>query len=210
VIQINFTTSLIILLSYLIGTFHAGYIIIKLIYRKDITAEGSGNVGTLNAFKISGSKLAGSAVLFFDFIKGFLPIFFLSNSGYSPELVYLSSICIVTGHNFPIWLKFKGGRGLATAAGIFLYLNLFLLISWSVFWLIIFWFKKDVLISNFVATFTIPFMAYIIKSSGMIVLSLSSISIDFKFIVFTLVITFLILLKHQEVFKLIPLKIFQS
>lgn len=197
------------LVFYLIGSVPAGYILVKLFNKKDLTKEGSGNVGTLNAFIVTKSRVLAGIVLLVDFLKGLLPVFILFKVyNYSLEFTVAVSCFLIVGHNFPVWLKFKGGRGLATSAGIFLLINSFLLLIWVFTWLIIFMLKRSVLFSNFIATVFIPVYTFLFW-----VLHIkypfypSEYFHSSVFFIYSLFITLLIILKHIEVFnKFLPLK----
>jgi glycerol-3-phosphate acyltransferase PlsY len=198
---INGFTALV--LCYLIGSFPSAYIFVRLKSNKDITREGSGNVGTLNSFKVTQSKAIGVTVLLLDLIKGFLPVYlmmFVFEIEYSS--VMLGACGLILGHNFPVWLKFKGGRGLATGAGIFFVVNYFIVIGWSLVWLIVFSLKKKVLISNTVATFCLPLYIILVNNFNELVVNSAIIGFSLtNFTVFSIVITIIILAKHSEVFK---------
>ncbi len=189
------------LVCYLIGSFPSGYLFVKTAHSKDITKEGSCNVGTLNAMQVSGSKLTGILVLIFDFLKGALPVFLLVTVfNESITTVYIASLFLILGHNFPVWLKFKGGRGLATGAGIFLVLNYWILISWSLIWITLILFRKSILVSNLLATLFLPLIAILLFSFHKIS------TIEFVnsegsniFVVFVICISMLVLFRHWEV-----------
>lgn len=124
------------LLAYVIGSIPFGLIIGK-IFGKDITKEGSGNIGATNVTRVIGKK-AGAAVLILDALKGFLPVYYLISKGYSPKVVSVVSIFAVIGHTFSIFMKFKGGKGVATALGVLLALSLKSSIIILMFWLGVF------------------------------------------------------------------------
>ncbi len=148
---------LLCLICYFIGSIPAAYLIVKRKHKKDITKEGSGNVGTLNSYEITGSRSTGIVVLALDFLKGFIPTLVLGYFLSLPlTIIFLPLVCIVVGHNFSIWLKFKGGRGLATAAGIGIIVNFWLPIIWCVLYLFAYLVKKNVHIGNIFATVLMP------------------------------------------------------
>ena len=194
---------------YLIGSIPAGYLIVKKKYNKDLTREGSKNVGTLNTLTVSKSKTSAALVLIFDFLKGAGPVYYVT---YVLELdfifVFVSSIFLVIGHNYPVWLRFKGGRGLATAAGIFSIVNILLLLSWVVFWLVYFFLiKKDVLAANLTATVLYPFFTVIFKGFYLNYVHPALASNEYYFfIIFGFIVSFLILSKHTEVFSKFKLR----
>lgn len=192
---------MILLACYLIGSVPTAYIFVKLFHNKDITKEGSGNVGTLNAFSVSRSKIIAVIVLIIDFIKGFLPLMYISTAlNLSTIGIFICAVLIIIGHNFSIWLSFRGGRGLATSAGVFAVFSYPLIIIWCIVWSMVFSFKRDVLFSNFFATLSLTFTSLIFKnlifSFSSSVLSLESYN---YFIAFTFVVTLLILSKHWSV-----------
>lgn len=198
---------IIFIICYLIGSFPTGYFFVKTICKKDITREGSGNVGTFNALKVSGSKAIGVIVLIIDFLKGAIPVLLLILVfDESMTNVYISSIFLIIGHNFSVWLKFKGGRGLAASAGIFAVLNYWILALWCLVWVIFFIFKKDVLISNFFATLFIPLFAILLdKYSVDNTIRFLNPSYNNLLAVFVVCISLLVLFKHVEVLaKIFP------
>jgi len=154
--------------AYLIGSIPFASIIVKNRHKKDITQHGTGNVGAMNSFEITGSKSTGVLVFLADFLKGLIPtVVILIFLKIPIEFSVLPLVFLIVGHCFSIFLKFKGGRGLATAAGIFLIVSYMIVILWSViyFMIVILWsviyfitykIKKDIHIGNIVATFLLP------------------------------------------------------
>ena len=104
------------ILSYFLGSIPFGYLLTKFFLKKDIRDVGSGNIGATNALR-SGNKLIGYLTLVFDIGKAVIPVLFVKIN--YPELIFLSSLCAFLGHVFPLWLKFKGGKGVATYLGIY-------------------------------------------------------------------------------------------
>lgn len=141
-----------ILIGYLLGSIPTAYLVMK---KKgiDITVAGSGNVGAMNSYEVSRSKLTGFIVFAIDFTKGFLSVQALKLL-YPNEFIYpsLALLFAVFSHCFNPWINFKGGRGLATAAGGTIILFPYLLLSWIIIWLISFLYKKDILLANVLAT----------------------------------------------------------
>ncbi|MFT9122489.1 MAG: glycerol-3-phosphate 1-O-acyltransferase PlsY [Leuconostoc mesenteroides] len=127
-----FTTILMFILSYLIGSLVPGFWVGKIFYHKDIRDEGSGNIGTTNSFRVLGIR-AGITVLALDMLKGtasgLLPLLF--HSSINPMLVGIGAIL---GHTFSVWIGFKGGKAVATSAGVLLAYNpIFFIIIISIF-----------------------------------------------------------------------------
>ena len=120
--------------SYLLGSIPFGLIITKIFLGKDIRKVGSGNIGTTNVLR-TGKKSLAAATLLFDVLKGYFSILITYN--YFNDLIYLSALICFIGHIFPIWLKFKGGKGVATYLGVILGISLNLGIVFGVTWIVI-------------------------------------------------------------------------
>ena len=123
--------------SYLMGSVPFGLILTKIFLKKDIREIGSGNIGATNALR-AGNKLVGYSTLILDIVKAIIPVIYVKMN--YPELIYIASLCAFLGHVFPIWLKFNGGKGVATYVGILFSINILLglifVISWGVTFLI--------------------------------------------------------------------------
>ncbi|HEK85115.1 MAG: glycerol-3-phosphate 1-O-acyltransferase PlsY [Candidatus Saccharicenans sp.] len=153
-----------ILASYLIGAIPSGYLLVKLKTRKDIREVGSGSTGTTNVFRYQGWKLA-IPVMLIDISKGFFPAFFTDRWFQDKELTLLVVLAAVVGHCFPIYLKFKGGKGVATSAGGFLYLApMPLLLSLLVMVIILFLFRY-VSLATLTGLLVFPLLVLIIQQN---------------------------------------------
>ena len=141
------------IISYLMGSIPFGFIITKIFLKKDIREIGSGNIGATNALR-TGNKLIGYSTLLLDVMKAILPVLYVKIN--HPELIYISSLCAFLGHVFPIWLKFKGGKGVATYVGILFTINIFLGFIFCVSWLVIFLVSKYSSLSSLIGALTIP------------------------------------------------------
>lgn len=105
-------------ISYLIGSFSSAYVLGKVLMKTDIRAHGSGNAGTTNALRVFGKKI-GAVTFILDMLKGVLAVYIGGRiMGYNGKLI--TGIFAVVGHNWPIFFKFKGGRGIATSFGVLL------------------------------------------------------------------------------------------
>lgn len=147
------TYALSLIIGFLIGSIPTAYIIVKRELKLDITAAGSGNVGARNAYEVSGSKTIGIAVLSIDLFKGIAATicgaYLFDNQFITAAIAGIGS---VLGHNYSPWLKFKGGRGLATAAGVMLLLCWSFVVSWLIIYFLLNSFFKDVHVSTVLAT----------------------------------------------------------
>ena len=106
----------IVIMAYLLGSIPFSYLIVKLKTRKDVRSVGSGNVGATNAMRAAG-KGAGIAALLLDVGKGIAAVLLARRLGASPGLVGAAAFFVMLGHCYPLWLKFQGGKGVATSAG---------------------------------------------------------------------------------------------
>ena len=120
--------------SYLSGSIPFGLILTKIFLNKDLRKIGSKNIGATNVLRTGNKKVAG-LTLFLDVSKGIIPI--LITKEYFTDLIYLSSLAAFLGHIFPVWLKFKGGKGVATYLGIIFILSFNLGIIFCVSWILI-------------------------------------------------------------------------
>ena len=172
------------IISYLMGSIPFGLILTKIFLKKDIREIGSGNIGATNALR-TGNKIIGYATLIFDILKSILPVIYVKI--YFPELVYVSSLCAFLGHVFPIWLKFKGGKGVATYLGILFALNIYFSLIFIISWFVTFGLSKYSSLASLVASISIPI--YLLFSS------------QFNQVIFFTIMFILIFFTHRENIK---------
>ena len=141
------------IISYLMGSIPFGFILTKIFLKKDIREIGSGNIGATNALR-TGNKLIGFSTLLLDVVKAILPVLYVKIN--HPELIYIASLCAFLGHVFPVWLKFKGGKGVATYVGILFTINILLGFIFCVSWLLIFLISKYSSLSSLIGSLMIP------------------------------------------------------
>ena len=152
---------LVISVSYLMGSIPFGLILTKIFLKKDIREIGSGNIGATNVLR-TGNKLIGYLTLILDVLKAVIPVIYIKIN--FPELVYISSLSVFIGHVFPIWLKFKGGKGVATYVGILFSINYFLGIIFVISWLIIFFISKYSSLGSILSALLIPIFIFLNSS----------------------------------------------
>ena len=111
---------LVAVFSYLCGSIPFGLILTKIFSKQDIREIGSGNIGATNVLR-TGNKYLAFATLFLDILKGYIPVLIAKH--FFPELLQLSALLAFLGHLFPVWLKFNGGKGVATFLGILIALS---------------------------------------------------------------------------------------
>ena len=144
---------LIISCSYLMGSIPFGYLLTKIFLKKDIRNIGSGNIGATNALR-TGNKLIGYSTLTLDVLKAVLPVIFIKFN--YPEYIFVSSLSVFIGHVFPLWLKFKGGKGVATYVGILFCINILFGLLFISTWLLLYFIFKYSSLSSLLATLIIP------------------------------------------------------
>ena len=166
-------------ICYFIGSIPFAYILTKLFGFGDVRSIGSGNVGATNVLRTGKKKLA-FLVLFFDILKGFVPLIVLKNYFFanSSELIVcaISSLTIL-GHIFPIWLKFKGGKGVATYIGYIFAINYIFGLIFIFAWLFIALIKKYSSLASIVSLIILPLSLYVMQFNKDINLLLLFISI---------------------------------
>ena len=155
----------IIIISYLLGSIPFGLILTKIFLKKDIRKIGSGNIGATNALR-TGNKAIGYSTLIFDILKAVIPVIYVKI--YYTDYLYISSLCVFLGHVFPIWLKFKGGKGVATYVGILCCLNIFLGISFGIIWFIVFFISKYSSLSSLLGALLIPIINFFIFNDDVV------------------------------------------
>lgn len=148
---------LIVLVCYFLGSIPFGFILTKFFLKQDIREIGSGNIGATNVLR-TGNKSIGYLTLLLDILKAVIPVIFIKIN--FSEYLFISSLSVFLGHVFPIWLKFKGGKGVASYLGILFCINYILGFVFILVWFLIFLIFKYSSLSSILATFTIPVFYY--------------------------------------------------
>ena len=174
---------IIIVISYLFGSIPFGLLLTKLFLKKDIRNIGSGNIGATNVLR-SGNKIVGYSTLLLDILKAILPVIYVKFN--YPDFIYISSLCVFLGHVFPIWLRFNGGKGVATYVGILFSINLIYGLVFGITWIIIFLVTKYSSLSSLFGSLSIPIYLFIINDDQ---------------IVFFIIMLVLIIYTHRENIK---------
>ena len=155
----NLDLIIVVLYSYILGSIPFGLIITKFFLKEDVRNIGSGNIGATNVLRTGEKKLA-ALTLFFDISKGYISVYLTII--YFNDLIYLSALSSFIGHIFPIWLRFKGGKGVATYFGIITALSFNFGIIFSVSWLIVLIFFKYSSLSSILSTLIVFIYSLII------------------------------------------------
>jgi len=145
--------ALTVFLGYLVGSFPTAYLLVRWKSRIDIRSVGSGNVGTLNSFLVTRSWLVGGVVLAADILKG-AGAASIGAWVADGNMLHAAAggISAIAGHNYPVWLAFRGGRGLAPAAGAALVVCWWIVPAWLVLWSLGFAFLRSVNPANAAAS----------------------------------------------------------
>ena len=172
------------IISYLLGSVPFGFILTKIFLKKDIRKIGSGNIGATNALR-TGNKTIGYSTLVLDILKAVVPVIYVKV--FYQDFLYVASLCAFLGHVFPIWLKFKGGKGVATYVGILFAINFYFGIIFIISWFITFFISKFSSLSSLVGSASIPVYLLIIS--------------QFDQVIFFTIIFVLIFFTHRENIK---------
>lgn len=157
---------LFIIIAYLIGAIPCGIVLTRLFGKEDIRQAGSGNIGATNVYRVAGRGL-GIATLVGDALKGVLPTLFAAQAtGFSPAQVALVAAATFLGHLYPVYLGFKGGKGVATALGIFWVLSpMAVLVAFAVFALVL-WKWRYISLGSISAAAAIPWLVLFFEGSA--------------------------------------------
>jgi len=153
------------ILSYLMGSIPFGFILTKIFLKKDIRDIGSGNIGATNALR-TGNKTLGYGTLFLDVIKAVIPVIYVKLN--YPDYIFIASLCVFLGHVFPVWLKFKGGKGVATYVGILFSINLTIGFVFIGVWFFTFLISKYSSLSSLFGSLSVPIYLFFFTSQNLV------------------------------------------
>ena len=145
------------LYSYLLGSIPFGLVLTKIFLKKDIREIGSGNIGTTNVLR-TGKKSLAAATLIFDLLKGYLSI--IITFTYFENLISYSALICFIGHIFPVWLKFNGGKGVATYLGIILALSYKFFLIFGITWLVLSFLFRYASLSSIISSLIVFVYSY--------------------------------------------------
>jgi glycerol-3-phosphate acyltransferase PlsY len=180
--------------AYLLGSIPSGYLLVRFVRKQDIRSLGSGNIGATNVLR-SGAKGLGAATFLFDLIKGALAVMLgarLATIGFPPLPIHnaeaLAALCAVLGHMFPIWLGLRGGKGVATAFGVFVVLAPWAALGSLGVFIVVFALGRYVSLASILSSASFPLLAWFLASY-------THTALVFGVIVF---VVSLIILKHAQ------------
>ena len=175
---------LLIVAAYLVGSIPMGLIFGKLIWKKDLRRFGSHNIGATNAWRVIGKK-AGILVFLFDFLKGQIGTLLGALIFGTPAAMVLGGFFAIVGHVFPLFIGFKGGKGVATGVGVLTMLMPKIMLIVVVVWLVLFLLTRYVSIASIVAAVLTPILAAYFKAPD-------------EFFAFALATAVVIVWRHRE------------
>ena len=149
--------------SYLLGSIPFGLLLAKIFLKKDIRTVGSGNIGTTNVLR-TGNKFLAIATLVLDLFKGYISVYI--TIFYFQNLTSLSALICFIGHIFPIWLKFKGGKGVATYLGVILALSYKFFLIFGIVWLVLTFLFRFASLSSMISTLIIFLFSYFFENNN--------------------------------------------
>jgi len=163
--------------SYLLGSIPFGLILTKIFLKKDIRKIGSGNIGTTNVLR-TGKKSLAAGTLILDLMKGYFSI--IITFTYFENLISYSALICFIGHIFPVWLKFKGGKGVATYLGVILALSYKFFLIFGISWLILSFLFRYASLSSIISSLIVFVCSYFFNNNFSLILF-----IFFIFILYT-------------------------
>lgn len=187
-----------LLLGYLIGSFPTAFVLVAWQKRIDIRKAGSGNIGALNTYDITGSAPLGTLVMVVDVLKGIAAVGLSSlffGRGFCTT--GFGGIGAVLGHDFPVWLKFKGGRGLATTAGVTLMTGWMFAAVWCLLWIAAYITGREIHKANIAASVLTPPVLFGIPA-GFTEGTLPSFASRGEFLYLAVVLSLLIIIRHLD------------
>jgi len=158
---------LIAVAAYLLGSIPTGYLLVRLFRHQDIRSFGSGNIGATNVFR-SGGKGLGAATFILDVVKGAAAVYLGSFAAtlipFPParNIEALAALCAVVGHMFPVWLRFRGGKGVATGFGVFLVAAPWAALAAITVFAIVLWLSRYVSLASIAGAASFPFFAAVL------------------------------------------------
>ena len=157
------------IMSYLMGSIPFGFVLTKFFLKKDIRDIGSGNIGATNALR-TGNKSLGYGTLFLDVIKAVIPVIYVKLN--YPDYIFIASLCVFLGHVFPIWLKFEGGKGVATYVGILFSINLTIGFIFIVVWFFTFLTSKYSSLASLFGSLSVPIYLFFFTNQNLVFFSI--------------------------------------
>jgi glycerol-3-phosphate acyltransferase PlsY len=183
--------AIVAVIAYLLGSIPFGYLLVRIFRKQDIRATGSGNIGATNVVR-SGAKGLGALTFLLDGAKGYVAVFaagwLLGERFSEPNIYAVAAFFVVIGHMHPVWLRFKGGKGVATALGVFLALSPIAALTGLAVFIVVFAIWRYVSLASIVAAVVFPILALVLGRDRLTPL----------FATVLILIPALVILKHRQ------------
>ena len=183
------------LAAFACGSIPFGLLLVKLAGKGDVRAHGSGNIGATNVSRVGGKGL-GILTLLLDILKGFLPVFLAKKAGFGVDALSLLALAAVLGHVYTPWLKFQGGKGVATALGVLLAVDAQLMLVPMGTFIFALWLTRHVSLGSILAAAMLPVQLYLISSFTRAFGG--SLQKDLSFLLPWTALALLVIWKHRE------------
>jgi glycerol-3-phosphate acyltransferase PlsY len=177
--------------AFLCGSIPFGLLLVKLSGKGDVRAHGSGNIGATNVSRVGGKAL-GIVTLLLDILKGFVPVFVAKKFGVGSDLLALMALAAVLGHVFTPWLKFQGGKGVATALGVILATQAQWIILPMATFIFVLWLTRHVSLGSILAAAMVPAQLLLVNWMP------GAAKVSFASILPWLALVLLVIWKHRE------------
>ena len=191
------------IIGYLLGSIAFSKIVVKRTTGLDLSVEGSKNTGAMNSFETTGKKWIGVVVFILDALKGYAACMIIYHLFPDAEnmmtLLSYAGVFAVIGHNFNLWLRMKGGRGLATSVGVLLFINPLAIPLWGICWLISYYgVRKHVHVANALATVATPIMVLVTPDLMIEITTLVAFDEAARYFQLVSILCIVIFMKHIE------------
>ena len=174
---------IVLVVGYLAGSFSSAYFLGKIFLKRDMSREGSGNLGAANSLSTIGPWF-GAMVFVGDFLKGGLVLYWVKSTFINPDLLFIAAIAVVLGHNFSLYLRFRGGKGLASMIGVLTILNPMVLLIVFVIIVSFFIISRHTGISAIITAISFPLVYSLVTG-------------DWLSLAYTTTLSFLVIIKHR-------------
>jgi acyl phosphate:glycerol-3-phosphate acyltransferase len=152
-----------IVLAYFIGALPTGLVLVRLLRGEDIRKHGSGNIGAVNVLRVAGPAVA-AAVLLVDVLKGLVPVLLALRAGLPPWAVAAAGLAAIAGHNWSIFLGFRGGKGIATSFGVLAGLSLQAALVAAIIWVVVVAITRFSSLGSLVAVVSVPIVLWRLRT----------------------------------------------
>jgi glycerol-3-phosphate acyltransferase PlsY len=161
-----------LIIAYLVGSIPTGYLFCRYVFGIDVTKHGSGNIGATNVARTTGHKKFFLLILFIDALKAYLVLLVGQSANLSQDILFALAITLLVGNAYSIFLKFKGGKGVATSLGIlFYFLQSWLILTAAITWTLLLLVTKQVFIASLITPWVILILMFLSPKSDLLAIT---------------------------------------